>query len=305
MARHPLLTCPAQLDHLKSKGVEFALCSEKEAEEYLLKNNNYFKVCAYRKNFQKHPAGPNAGKYVGLDFAMLRDLAIIDMRMRYTFMHLILDIEHFSKVKLINTLTNNVDPYDIVDQFFKHASDKRQEILRNRNNPYCGGLIDKYEKDMPVWVFLELISFGTLIEFYKFCASNLHSKDLESDRYLLIALRQLRNACAHSNCLIGNMGQSNAERKLPYEVNEALARCNIGKRTRETHSRNEPLRQITIMLYFYSKQVTSEGARERAGKELRNLIERMNKHAEFYQKNQIILPAFQFFEKVVAGLFTI
>jgi len=156
---------------------------------------------------------------------------------------------------------------------------------------------------MPVWVFLELISFGTLIDFYEFCAIRLASKDLDNDRYLLIALRQLRNACAHSNCLIGNMGQNNAARKLPHEVSQALSQCGIGKRTREKHSQNEPLRQIMIMLYFYNKQVTSSGAKERTARELKELIARMRKNADLYQKNQIILPTFQFFENVVTGLF--
>ena len=97
----PILNSQEQIDHLINKGVVFDLISTEEAKLYLDKNNNYFKLRAYRKNFPKHPDGSNKDKYINLDFAMLKDLAIIDMRLRYVLLHMALDIEHFSKVKLL------------------------------------------------------------------------------------------------------------------------------------------------------------------------------------------------------------
>lgn len=37
------------------------------------KNNNYFKLRAYRKNFEKYVGGAKNGQYINLDFAMLKD----------------------------------------------------------------------------------------------------------------------------------------------------------------------------------------------------------------------------------------
>ena len=63
---------------MKLKGIRFTIDSEEKALSYLTQNNNYFKLRAYRKNYVKN----RAGQYVGLEFAYLKDLAIIDMRMR-------------------------------------------------------------------------------------------------------------------------------------------------------------------------------------------------------------------------------
>ena len=93
----PILDTDGQIAHLQAKGVKFEKMSVEDAKQYLTKNNNYFKLRAYRKNFPKHPGGDFEGQYIDLDFAMLKDLAIIDMRLRYVLIHLALDIEHFAK----------------------------------------------------------------------------------------------------------------------------------------------------------------------------------------------------------------
>ena len=90
----PMLDAEEQIKHLKEKGIKFELISEEDAERYLRDNSNYFKLTSYRKNFPKCGEGPNVGKYVGLDFKMLSDMAIIDMRLRRAFLNIILDLEH-------------------------------------------------------------------------------------------------------------------------------------------------------------------------------------------------------------------
>ena len=86
---------------LKGKGVTFShSMDERAAINYLKKNNNYYKLTAYRKNFPKD----ENGRYINLDFAYLVDLAIIDMLFRRLILGMALDIEHFEKVKLLNAL---------------------------------------------------------------------------------------------------------------------------------------------------------------------------------------------------------
>ena len=86
----PKLTVEEQVQHLKKKGIKFEKCSEKEAALYLAENNNYFKLRAYRTSFEKYQNGANKGQYINLDFAALRDLAIIDMELRYIILPLAL-----------------------------------------------------------------------------------------------------------------------------------------------------------------------------------------------------------------------
>ena len=60
----PRLSLEGQVEHLKQKGVLFNIMDEEAAKEYLTQNNNYFKLTAYRKNYDKHPDGENKGKYI-------------------------------------------------------------------------------------------------------------------------------------------------------------------------------------------------------------------------------------------------
>jgi len=59
-------TYKEMINYMKSKGIKFELMNEQQAIKYLRKENYYFKLTAYRKNFPKVN-----GKYVDLDFAYL------------------------------------------------------------------------------------------------------------------------------------------------------------------------------------------------------------------------------------------
>ena len=102
--RRPWLTPCEQVAQLKDKGVTFSLWSESDAVDYLREHNNYFRVRSYRSNFPKCVGGKNDGKYAGLDFGMLVDIAIIDMKLRNIFLDLTIDIEHYSKIRLLDAL---------------------------------------------------------------------------------------------------------------------------------------------------------------------------------------------------------
>lgn len=91
---------------LANKGVTFNHdYTQERAIDYLKKNNNYYKLSSYRKNFTKD----DDGKYIDLDFSYLVDMGIIDMLFRYQVMRMALDIEHFEKVKLLTVLKNKND----------------------------------------------------------------------------------------------------------------------------------------------------------------------------------------------------
>ena len=84
-------------------------------------NNNYFKLVSYRKNFPKYENGENSGKYINLDFKMLTDLSIIDMRIRKTMLSIVLDLEHYAKVKLLSKMENDSkDGYTIVEEYIQN-----------------------------------------------------------------------------------------------------------------------------------------------------------------------------------------
>ena len=68
------LTTEELITHIKSKGITFNHMTENDAKKCLRTLNYYYKLAAYRKNFKKDVNG----KYENLDFAYLKDMAIID-----------------------------------------------------------------------------------------------------------------------------------------------------------------------------------------------------------------------------------
>lgn len=100
----PMLSANELIEHLDKKGIKFNMINKNDAQKYLEDNNNYFKLVSYRKKFPKYDKGENIGKYIDLDFEMLIDLSIIDMRIRKTMLSIVLDLEHYTKVKLLSKI---------------------------------------------------------------------------------------------------------------------------------------------------------------------------------------------------------
>ena len=151
-------------------------------------------------------------KYINLDFKMLIDLSIIDMRIRKIMLSIVLDLEHYAKVKLLSKIENkSKDGYTIVEEYIQDLKDKNEyeyfekELDKNKTGTYCGDLVTKYNGEYPIWVFVEIIPFGRLIKFYRFVANKLQDRKMMDESYMLMDVRELRNACAHNNCIINDL----------------------------------------------------------------------------------------------------
>ena len=285
----PLLNTDGQINHLIKKGVSFNYMSESDARSYLEQNNNYFRLRAYRKNFDKHPDVPHKGNYINLDFAMLVDLSVIDMRLRYILLEFVRDVEHFAKVLLLRKVTEACeDGYQIVSDYFDalktndillntNSYDRLQdELHRNRDNPYCGGIIDKYDGNYPIWAFVEVIPMGSFIHFFEFCSRRLNDSALLDIVYLLKTVKDLRNAAAHSNCILHDLAAQDAKHKANRNMIQKLS--GIPNKSRSKKLNNERMRQITTLLYTHNLIVTSPGVHNRAATKLSELKDRMNRN---------------------------
>lgn len=253
----PALTAREQVECLRRKGVQFNIMPEDEAEQYLMYQSNYFKVTAYRKNYPKHSAGENARKYISLEFAYLVDLATIDMHLRYQLVHMALDIEHHVKLQLLRALeAHGEDGYSIVSDYENSLSTEQQnafksEISRNNKNVYCGDIVQKYGSGFPVWALLEIIPFGRLVSFYKFCAARFNDQPMMKNFYLLRTCKEIRNAAAHSNCILNDLRANTASRKADMTVANALTATNgITKGSRKNRMSNARMQQIVTLFYL-------------------------------------------------------
>ena len=265
------LSVDEQIEHLKNKGIKFEYCSEEHARQYLQKNNNFFKLRAYRKNYQKHADGKQAGQYIDLDFQYLVDLAVLDMELRYLLVHIALDVEHYTKMQLIKRVENSdEDGYTIVQEYIDSLGEDRKknflnEIKKNRDNVYCGAIIDKYEDRYPIWAFVEIIPFGRLVSFYRFCAERFNDKWMKNNYYRLVTCKEIRT------------------RKMS----------------------NAHVQQIITLLYMHKIMVTSDGVREKECKKLHEYTQRMYKNIYYYEKNAVIKTTFSFLKLVVDSWYPI
>lgn len=221
--------------------------------------------------------------------------------LRKALLPLSIDVEHFSKVELLGIIEGKgEDGYAIVADYLDENPQARSEIERGRSSVYIAGLLDKYSSiGFPAWVFMEVISFGTFCSFYRFCARRFSDQGMASRYYLLMEVKNFRNACAHNNCVLNDLSTSGGARTSGRVVTQALARVpGIGKSQRRLKMRNKRLAQIVTVLFLH-RELASEGVRDYVAESLHTFVQRMNKHAEYYKGVDAVASTFGFLTKVM------
>lgn len=314
----PMMNISEMVPYLKQKNIKFDLISENDAETYLKCNNNYYNVTAYKNNFQKYPspAGKYEGLYQDLDFAYLKDMAIIDHRIRLLLFKMIIDIEHYLKIKILNTIEEieDEDGYRIVNLYLeKDFNDEKfpkrvhNSIFKKVGNEYYQKIFSKYDVDkdkklenIPVWEFLEIITFGELVNFYDFYTKEYNLVDENRDVYILRDIVKLRNAVAHNTCVLSELNKKDNAYPASYKIVQYLKDCNIGKVTRNNKLSNSRIRQITYTLYMFNEIVTSDGIKENVNKEINKLFfDRIILHKEYYNNNELLKSIYSYFKNII------
>lgn len=298
----PMLNVEQQIAHLKSKGVTFELCSEEEAARHLSRTTYYFKLAAYRVLFQKRVGGDRDGQYVGLDFGNLLQLAAVDQALRYTVLPMTLDVEHAARAKLMSRLEGvpGEDGYGIVADYMaslNHDNRRRRQAEINMLEPdaYCGDLVRKYRDDLPAWVFLELVSFGSFIDFYLFCSQRWGDSAMNEEHYMLRSIKAARNAAAHSSNVVNGFGKASGNAPVtPGTLSKALSAAGISKRVRTSKMANPRLQQIATLLYMHSNTVADEASRKRSARELKALSADMAQTIGAMPANDAVNSSFTF-----------
>ena len=318
----PKLTIAQQIEHLKSKGVKFEKCSEEQASAYLQENNNYFKLRSYRTGFDKIENGPDVGNYIDLDFAGLRDMAIIDMEVRYNVLFLALDIEHSEKVKLLKYISESADDgYAVVEKYLASLQEQEKttekkpysslmiEISRNQSNTYCSGIVRKYQDRFPVWAFLEVITFGSFVHFLKFCFEYFDDEKFRTafkdDVYLLSSIKTVRNAAAHSNCILNQLQRGTSTHKTNYELNREISLMGFSKSQRDRLMSSAAVQDLATIFFAHKKLVTSHGVRKHRSELMKRLAERFSYHADYYVNNPVIITSLDFLKKAIDKFFEV
>lgn len=319
----PMLHINEMVDYLKLKNIKFERISEKDAENYLKNNNNYYNLTSYKNNFEKYFVnGIFIDKYIDLDFSYLKDLSIIDHRLRLILFKMIIDIEHYLKIKILNTIESidEEDGYRIVNRYLeqdfynvKFPKKVHNSIFKKVGSEYYQKIFSKYDLDkdkklenIPIWEFLEIITFGELVNFYDFYTNEYKLKDENKDVYILKDIVKLRNAVAHNNCILSELNMNKNKYPPSYKIIQFLNNCNIGKDTRSKKLSNSRIRQITYTLYMFNEIVTSDGIKNNVKKDINELFfDRIIKHKEYYNNNELLKSIYCYFKKIIENNYMI
>ncbi len=304
-----------EIEKMRCSGIKFELISEDDAKNFLTHNTYYFKLKAFQKNYNKNANG----EYINLDFAYLKDLSTIDWEFRKTVLPMVLAIEHSIKVKLNADISNdpNEDGYKLVDDFLNNSQlNKDQRITKELNSRsqsnYIGNLVKKYIPDQisqsqassltydcPFWVLIELISFGNLIKFYNYYYSkhNLNNPLKE----VLFPIQQLRNAVAHSNCILCSLKKSDhTSFKINKQVNSYVSKIkSISPNSRKNCLSVPALHDFAALLMVYTNIVDSQKLRQHTADSLENFVNRFEKNIDYYNSNSDIKKTYIFFKKLI------
>ncbi|MBC6118314.1 Abi family protein [Listeria innocua] len=317
VSSHGKLSLDDQIAYMKHKGITFNHITEDAAKDYLSQNTYYYKVTAFRKNIAKVN-----GKYTSLDFGLLSDLATIDMYLRYALIKINLDIEHTLKALLVSVITksNAEDGYTIVKEYDTYCKNKLLENnpdfkekyytpvdkkIMNRNKSIDGYHYDLYTKrknNPPIWVLIELMSFGELIRFVEFYYdSNKYNKKLFTSAFILLKYtKNLRDSAAHSRPLLLDVVLQN-QISPTQSATQYAENAGVGKLERRKLVSNKKIHDFICMLILHDKYIKSDAMKSDRKKELTNIIKRCTKRSHYYKEQADLIKVHYILSKILAN----
>ncbi len=208
---------PATLKQQIAKLRERGCIIENEAyAEQTLTYINYFRLSNYFE-----PFSVSKDKYEeGTTFEKIMQVYEFDRKLRSILLAALEEIEIALRASISNyhALKYGAQGYQNPSNFdFRHNHNAfmgkiKHLVETNEEREFVKHYNKKYRGNFPLWVIMELFSFGTLAFFYK-DMHNADKKELANVHYncsssdldnWIFCLNELRNYCAHYNRLYGN-----------------------------------------------------------------------------------------------------
>ena len=174
----------------------------------VLERVSYYRLSAYFIPFKKK------GEYIeGTSFRRVYRIYEFDRKVRNLLFSAIEEIETYLRVQFAHYFSHTYGALGYMDATNfseRHDHAKFQRLLReaiasNATTPSIAHHIEKYDGNFPLWVIIELFTFGMLSKFYadlktrdrKVLAKKLANSSSENLKSWLYCLTELRNLCAH------------------------------------------------------------------------------------------------------------
>lgn len=208
------LTYDEQIDRLIN--VHKLLIRDRTAAKQILEKVNYYRLSAYGIGLKKFP---DTEEYEdGVSLESLYRLYIFDSKFRNLLIHVIEQLEIQLRTQISNYLAlkygseGYMEPSNFQTKFTKDGKNIHQniienfktEVVRQRNLPFVKHHNDKYDGHFPIWVAVELFSFGNLASLFDImnpedqeAIASLYNTESNHLSSWVLALVEIRNICAH------------------------------------------------------------------------------------------------------------
>lgn len=202
------------------------------------------------------------------------------------------------------------DGYSVARDYMgglNHNERRRREgeVGMMERDLFCGDLVRKYggPADMPIWVLMELFSFGSFIDLYLFCAERWGDEGMGHEHYMLRQVKSVRNACAHSSDILNGIGAVDTTVGTDAAVMDALAKAGISHRVRTAKMKNPRIRQIATLLYLHAQLVPEGSGKRSSSCGLMALQKRLSGMCELVPTNDLVRSSLAFLAKLIDSWF--
>ena len=188
-------TFDEQIDLLKSRGL---IIGDEDKAKFILNNINYYRFSAYLIHFKKEDETYKEN----ITFEHIYNLYLFDKELRNILIDMLesIEISFRTYIGYLNKQCFKKEKY--FESFIKKLEDEKNN---HKNKLFIKHHNEKYNGILPIWVAVEIMSFGTLSKLY----SNMLPQDTAYIKRELCkvnpilvnswlhSLTHLRNVCAH------------------------------------------------------------------------------------------------------------
>lgn len=299
--KYPKLETKDLIKKLRDKKVSFNVINELQAEKNLDDLNYYYKLTVYKRNFQKN----QEGNYINLDFSYLCDIASVDMQLRYILAQFTMDIEHSLKTLLMKKITYNdeLDGYDIIESFLQ-STENTNNPISNEDLFKKSSHITNYQYRMsethkhcpPVWVVLEVLSFGELTRLFLYYFKRFpeNSYEVKSMAGLLAGAKRIRNMSVHNTPFLFDLDKNEINSVNNY-LFQYVTEQNIPKRI----YKKSKIHDIFCVIYLHKKLVNGTGSRKYRIEDIANLTDRSLTRFSYLSPRNMIIQFFKHLKIII------
>ena len=194
------------------------------------------------------------------------------------------------------TENNNLDGYDIIEQFIQSTEKSHSPISKNslfkkasHISNYQYALYNTHKDCPPVWAVLEIMSFGEFTRLLEFYLNRYPKKGLSvsSLRGLLAGVKRVRNMSMHSTPFLFDLSSNPLE-----HVNNCLVGYCFKLNIKKPYYKMKKIHDVICVLYMHDEFVKGQGSRVNRCEDLSSLVDRSTLRFHYLNQGSEIMKFF-------------